>query len=89
MQFTKGLALELAPHGITVNAIAPGYMMTDLVKTYLEADAERYKRILSRIPLSRIGQPEEIGPALVFLASDGARYITGTTIHIDGGWTTS
>jgi NAD(P)-dependent dehydrogenase (short-subunit alcohol dehydrogenase family) len=86
-QFTKGLALELAPHGITVNAIAPGYMMTPLVKGYVEADAERHRRILQRIPLGRIGQPEEIGGALVFLASDAARYITGATIAIDGGWT--
>ena len=88
-QFTKGLALELAPHGVTVNAIAPGYMMTPLVKGYLEADAERYRRILQRIPLGRIGQPEEIGGALVFLASDAARFITGATIAIDGGWTAS
>jgi NAD(P)-dependent dehydrogenase (short-subunit alcohol dehydrogenase family) len=87
MQFTKGLALELGPYGITVNAIAPGYMMTTLVKTYLESDAERQRRILSRIPLGRVGQPHEIGPALVFLASEGASYITGATIHIDGGWT--
>jgi len=88
-QFTKGLALELAPHGISVNAIAPGYMMTPLVQGYLEADAERYRRILQRIPLGRIGQPEEIGGALVFLASDAARFITGATIAIDGGWTAS
>lgn len=88
-QFTKGLALELAPHGITVNAIAPGYMMTPLVKGYLEADGDRYRRILQRIALGRIGQPEEIGGALVFLASDAARYITGATITIDGGWTAS
>ena len=88
-QFTKGLALELAPYGITVNAIAPGYMMTPLVKGYLEADAERTKRILQRIALGRIGQPEEIGGALVFLASDASRYITGATIAIDGGWTAS
>lgn len=88
-QFTKGLALELAPYGVTVNAIAPGYMMTPLVKGYLEADAERYKRILQRIALGRIGQPEEIGGALVFLASDAARYVTGATIAIDGGWTAS
>ncbi len=86
-QFTKGLALELAPHGITVNAIAPGYMMTPLVKGYLEADAERGRRILQRIALGRVGQPEEIGGALVFLASEAARYITGATIAIDGGWT--
>jgi len=89
MQFTKGLALELAPHGIRVNAIAPGYMMTPLVKGYLESDAERYRRILQRIALGRIGQPEEIGGALVFLASDASRYITGATIAIDGGWTAS
>jgi len=88
-QFTKGLALELAPHGITVNAIAPGYMMTPLVRGYLEADAERYRRIVQRIALGRIGQPEEIGGALVFLASDAARYITGSTITIDGGWSAS
>jgi NAD(P)-dependent dehydrogenase (short-subunit alcohol dehydrogenase family) len=85
-QFTKGLALELAPYGITVNAIAPGYMLTSLVKGYLEADAERHKRILQRIPLGRVGQPEEIGGALVFLASDAASFITGATIAIDGGW---
>ncbi len=86
-QFTKGLALELASHGITVNAIAPGYMMTPLVKGYLEADAERSRRILQRIALGRVGQPEEIGGALVFLASEASRYITGATIAIDGGWT--
>jgi NAD(P)-dependent dehydrogenase (short-subunit alcohol dehydrogenase family) len=89
MQFTKGLALELAPHGIRVNAIAPGYMMTPLVKGYLEADQERYRRILQRIALGRIGQPEEIGGALVFLASDASRFVTGTSVVIDGGWTAS
>lgn len=89
MQFTKGLAMELAPYGIRVNAIAPGYMMTPLVKGYLEADAERRARILSRIPMDRVGQPEEIGGALVFLASDAASYITGATVTVDGGWTSS
>ncbi len=89
LQFTKGLALELAPFGISVNAIAPGYMMTPLVKTYLSSDAERYQRILSRIAMGRIGRPEEIGGALVFLASNAASYITGATIAIDGGWTAS
>jgi NAD(P)-dependent dehydrogenase (short-subunit alcohol dehydrogenase family) len=79
----------LAPHGIRVNAVAPGYMMTPLVRGYLEADQERYRRIIQRIALGRIGQPEEIGGALVFLASDAARYITGATITIDGGWTAS
>jgi NAD(P)-dependent dehydrogenase (short-subunit alcohol dehydrogenase family) len=86
---TKGLAMELAPHGIRVNAIAPGYMLTSLVKGGLEADPERKQRVLARIPLGRLGEPEEIGGALVFLASDAASYITGTTITIDGGWTAS
>jgi NAD(P)-dependent dehydrogenase (short-subunit alcohol dehydrogenase family) len=87
--FTKGLALELAPHGIRVNAIAPGYMLTSLVKGGLDADLERKRRVLARIPLGRLGEPEEIGGALVFLASDAARYVTGATITIDGGWTAS
>jgi len=84
---TKGMALELAPHGIRVNAIAPGYMLTSLVKGGLDADPERKQRVLARIPLGRLGEPDEIGGALVFLASDAASYITGATITIDGGWT--
>jgi NAD(P)-dependent dehydrogenase (short-subunit alcohol dehydrogenase family) len=86
---SKGLALELAPHGIRVNAIAPGYMLTSLVKGGLDADPERKRRVLARIPLGRLGEPEEIGGALVFLASDAASYLTGATIAIDGGWTAS
>jgi len=84
---TKGLALELAPHGIRVNAIAPGYMLTSLVKGGLEADPARKQRVLARIPLGRLGEPDEIGGALIFLASDAASYVTGATITIDGGWT--
>jgi NAD(P)-dependent dehydrogenase (short-subunit alcohol dehydrogenase family) len=86
---TKGLALELAPHGIRVNAVAPGYMSTSLVTSGLDADPERRSRVLARIPLGRLGEPDEIGGALIFLASDAARYITGATIAIDGGWTAS
>jgi NAD(P)-dependent dehydrogenase (short-subunit alcohol dehydrogenase family) len=86
---TKGLALELAPYGIRVNAIAPGYMLTSLVKGGLDADPARKQRVLARIPLGRLGEPEEIGGALVFLASEAARYVTGASISIDGGWTAS
>jgi NAD(P)-dependent dehydrogenase (short-subunit alcohol dehydrogenase family) len=86
---TRGLALELAPYGIRVNAIAPGYMLTSLVKGGLDADPARKQRVLARIPLARLGEPEEIGGALVFLASDASRYITGASISIDGGWTAS
>jgi NAD(P)-dependent dehydrogenase (short-subunit alcohol dehydrogenase family) len=84
---TKGLALELAPYGIRVNAIAPGYMLTSLVKGGLDADPARKERVLARIPLGRLGEPEEIGGAVVFLASDASRYITGASLSIDGGWT--
>ncbi len=84
---TKGMALELAPHGIRVNAIAPGYMLTSLVRGGLDADPARKQRVLARIPLGRLGEPDEIGGALVFLASDAAGYVTGATIVIDGGWT--
>jgi NAD(P)-dependent dehydrogenase (short-subunit alcohol dehydrogenase family) len=84
---TKGMALEMAPHGIRVNAIAPGYMLTSLVKGGLDADPERKRRVLARVPLGRLGEPAEIGGALVFLASDAASYVTGATITIDGGWT--
>lgn len=87
--FTRGLALELAAYGVRVNAIAPGYMRTALVKGGLDADPERKQRVLARIPLGRLGEPEEIGGALVFLASDASRYITGASISIDGGWTAS
>ena len=86
---TKGLALELAPYGIRVNAIAPGYMLTSLVKGGLDADPARKERVLARIPLGRLGEPEEIGGAVVFLASDASRYITGASLSIDGGWTAS
>ncbi len=84
---TKGLALELAPYGIRVNAIAPGYMLTSLVKGGLDADPARKERVLARIPLGRLGEPEEIGGAVVFLASEASRYITGASLSIDGGWT--
>jgi NAD(P)-dependent dehydrogenase (short-subunit alcohol dehydrogenase family) len=84
---TKGLALELAPHGIRVNAIAPGYMLTSLVRGGLDADPARKTRVLARIPMGRLGEPEEIGGALVFLACDASRYVTGASIAIDGGWT--
>lgn len=88
-QFTRVLALELGPFGITVNAIAPGYAMTPLVQEYLESNQERFRHILSHIALGRLGTPEEIGGLLVFLASDAARYINGASILIDGGWSGS
>ena len=81
---TKVMALSLAPHGIRVNAIGPGSIMTDMLGTVMSDEAAR-KRILSRTPLGRIGEPKEIAAIAAFLASDDASYITGETIFADGG----
>ncbi|MBM3468981.1 MAG: acetoacetyl-CoA reductase [Alphaproteobacteria bacterium] len=80
--FTKALALENAKKGITVNAIAPGYIDTDMVRAVSTPILEQ---IISTIPLGRLGQAEEIARAVVFLAEDGAGYITGETLNINGG----
>ncbi len=83
---TKALALELAPHGITVNGISPGPFATEMNTTLIE-DPVRNAQFISKIPVGRWGKVEEIGPLAVFLCSDAAGFITGTDILIDGGWT--
>jgi glucose 1-dehydrogenase len=83
-QLTKVMALALAPHGIRVNAIGPGSIMTDILKA-VATDKEAKRRILARTPLGRIGEPDEIAAIAVFLASADASYITGETIYADGG----
>jgi glucose 1-dehydrogenase len=83
-QLTKVMALSLAQHGIRVNAIGPGSINTDMLKVTM-ADSEARRRILSRTPMGRIGEPEEIAAIAVFLASDESSYITGQTIYADGG----
>jgi 3-oxoacyl-[acyl-carrier protein] reductase len=80
--FTKALAREVASRTITVNAIAPGFIQTDIWSTVPE-DAQ--KGLMDIIPLGRVGQPEEIAKAAAFLASDDAAYITGHTLIVDGG----
>ena len=80
--FSKSVAKEVGSRGITVNAIAPGYIQTDMTKVISENVKEE---ILSQIPLSRFGKPEEISQLVDFLISDEASYITGQTIHINGG----
>jgi 2-dehydro-3-deoxy-D-gluconate 5-dehydrogenase len=82
---TKALANEWAVQGINVNAIAPGYMETD-VTIPLRADPERNQAILSRIPAGRWGKPSDLQGAVVFLASDASNYMNGTVIDVDGGW---
>ncbi len=85
MGLTRLLANELAEKGINVNAIAPGYMATDNTAA-LQADEERNRQILERIPAGRWGNPEDMKGACVFLASEASNYLQGTTIAVDGGW---
>jgi len=80
--FTKSLAQEVGSRGITVNAVAPGFIDTDMTRELPDAQREA---LLSAIPLARLGQPQEIAAAVGFLASDAAGYITGETIHVNGG----
>jgi 3-oxoacyl-[acyl-carrier protein] reductase len=80
---TRVLARELAKRRITVNAIAPGVVMTDMARTIPEAERER---MLSLVPLGRFGEPADIAACVLFLCSDLASYITGQTIHVNGGW---
>lgn len=82
ISFTKSLAVELAPHNILVNAIAPGWVDTDMSAAALAKD---YKGIISEIPLGRVAHPDEIAGAALFLASDEASFITGEIININGG----
>lgn len=83
-QLTKVMALSLARYGIRVNGIGPGSIMTELLESVVD-NAEARKRILSRTPLGRIGEPAEVAGIAAFLASDDASYITGQTIYADGG----
>ena len=83
---TRTIALELAPYNITVNNIAPGAIQTP-IDADVEADPEKMKALLSEIPLARMGQPDEVAKLAVFLASDAASYMTGSTYLIDGGLT--
>jgi NAD(P)-dependent dehydrogenase (short-subunit alcohol dehydrogenase family) len=83
---TKAAAVELAPHGIRVNTIAPTFIETEMTRPML-TDPAFADDVLSRIPLATLGTPEDVGHAAVYLASDAARMVTGTSLLIDGGWT--
>ncbi|MFC9980947.1 SDR family NAD(P)-dependent oxidoreductase [Gordonia sp. NPDC127522] len=89
--FTRALAIELAPHNVRVNALAPGAINTNFVRDATGDDLESYNTLLEQIaaqhPLGRIARPSEIADAVVYLSSDAAAFITGTVLPIDGGWT--
>ncbi len=80
--FSKSLAREVGSRGITVNVVAPGFIDTDMTR---ELPEEHRKALLGQIPLGRLGDPQEIANAVAFLASPGAGYITGETLHVNGG----
>ncbi|MFT4518853.1 MAG: 3-oxoacyl-[acyl-carrier protein] reductase [Halioglobus sp.] len=83
INFTKTLALELAPHAIRVNAIAPDICLTEGLRTLMDDAAQ--KRACLTVPLGRLGEPEDIGGVAVFLASEMSSYLTGQALHVDGG----
>lgn len=80
--FSKSLAREVASRGITVNVVAPGFIETDMTRALNE---EQRSGILAEVPAARLGEPQEIANAVAFLASDEASYITGETLHVNGG----
>jgi len=80
--FTKSLAQELASRNITVNAVAPGFIDTDMTRALTD---EQRAALLTRVPLGRLGTPEDIAAAVLFLVSPQAAYITGETLHVNGG----
>ena len=88
VQMTKALALELAPHGICANAMAPGYTATEMTKPLFN-DPVKVAKMMARIPQKRFGVPEDYSGVTVFLASEEASYLTGQLITVDGGWISS
>lgn len=81
--WTKCASNEWAPMGVTVNCIAPGFIDTDMLQF---RDEQHKQDVIGRIPVGRLGKPEDVTGALLFLVSDAAQYVTGTTIVVDGGW---
>lgn len=82
---TRAMAVELSPMGIRVNAIAPGFIYSDMTDKALNSDPERKTKVFSRTPMGKMGQPADIGEAALFLAGDAAQYITGVVLPVDGG----
>lgn len=82
---TRAMAVELSPKGIRVNAIAPGFIYSDMTAKALDSDPERKAKVFGRTPMGHMGQPEDIGNAALYLASDAAKYVTGVVLPVDGG----
>lgn len=86
-QVTKVMSTEWAGHGIKVNCICPGYMVTDLTKDIATKNPAQYANINARLPIGRWGTSDDLKGAVVFLSSDASDYISGTALVIDGGYT--
>ncbi|HZJ40816.1 MAG TPA: SDR family oxidoreductase, partial [Candidatus Saccharimonadales bacterium] len=86
VQLTRAAALDLAPLGIRINAIAPGFIKTNMTKDILK-DETFSNMVKTSTPLGYAGEPSDIANAALYLASDEAKYVTGTVLHVDGGWT--
>jgi NAD(P)-dependent dehydrogenase (short-subunit alcohol dehydrogenase family) len=82
---TKNAAIRYAQEGIRVNSVHPGFIDTPMIAQVKGTDAEQ--RILAATPMGRLGRSEEIGTVIAFLAGDGASYMTGSEVYVDGGWT--
>jgi len=82
---TRAMAVELSPKGIRVNAIAPGFIITEMTDKALNSDPERKSKVFNRTPMGYMGQPSDIGDAALFLAGDASKYITGVVLPVDGG----
>jgi NAD(P)-dependent dehydrogenase (short-subunit alcohol dehydrogenase family) len=82
---TRAMAVDLSPRGIRVNCIAPGFIATEMSARALNGDKERMQKVLSRTPMGALGQPADVADAALFLALDGAKYITGIVMPVDGG----
>ncbi len=87
ISMTRVWALELAPHGITVNAIGPGPIATELFEAVNPPDSPRTKKIMAEIPVRRIGRPEDVANAVAFFLDEEAGYVTGQTLYVCGGLT--
>ncbi|SIR34827.1 SDR family NAD(P)-dependent oxidoreductase [Pontibacter lucknowensis] len=82
---TRAMAVDLSPQGIRVNCVAPGFIATDMSAKALNNDPERKNKVLSRTPMGKLGEPADVADAVYFFSTEGARYVTGTVLPVDGG----
>lgn len=82
---TKAMAVELSPEGIRVNCVAPGFIATNMSAKALDNDPQRKQKVLSRTPMGKLGEPNDVAEAILYLASDAAKYLTGVILPVDGG----